>query len=99
MEELTTEQAIQIAESGLWEDLNYRQRAEFQMQADKLAMPFEVFHEAMEKTLSRPVYTHEFGLNYDGLKAELFDGAEPPSLQEIIDMVPAEKRIVLVPES
>ena len=92
--QLTKEQAIEFAESGAWKDMNLRQRAEFQVLQDKLCMPFDIFHEAVEKTLGRPVYTHEFGLNHDGLIAELFEGKEPPTLQEIIEMVPAEKRII-----
>lgn len=93
--QLTKEQAIEFAESGTWKEMSLRQRAEFQMIQDKLCMPFSVFHEAVEKTLNRPVFTHEFGLNYDGLIAELFEGKEPPSLQGIIEMIPAEKRIII----
>ena len=64
-----------------------------------LCMPFDVFHQAVEKTLGRPVYTHEFGLNYEGIKAELLDGADPPSLEDILNLIPEEKRVVvLVPQ-
>lgn len=94
--QLTTEQAIEFANSGAWKEMSFRQRAEFQMLQRKLCMPFEVFHEAVEEALGRPVYTHEFGLNYDGLLAELFEGKEPPTLQEIIEMLPAEKRVIVV---
>jgi hypothetical protein len=93
--QLTKEQAIEFAESGAWKEMSLKHRAEFQMLQDKLCMPFDVFHEAVEKTLGRPVYTHEFGLNRDGLMAELFEGKKPPTLQEIIEMIPAEKRIII----
>ena len=94
--QLSKEQAIEFAESGAWKDMSLRQRAEFQMLQDKLCMPFDIFHEAVEKTLDRPVYTHEFcSMNHDGLIAELFEGKEPPTLQEIIEMIPAEKRIII----
>ncbi len=93
--QLTKEQAIELAENEAWKDMNFRQRAEFQILQDKLCMPFDVFHEAVEETLGRPVYTHEFGLNHDGLMAELFEGKEPPNLQEIIEMIPAQKRIII----
>lgn len=98
MHQLTQEQAIHVGESELWRDLTYRQRAEMQMSQEYLCMDFKVFHEALEKTLGRPVFTHELGLNPDGIKAELFDGAEPPSLKEIMEMVPEEKRIVVEAE-
>ena len=93
--QLTKTQVLEFAKSGAWKEMNFRQRAEFQMLQRLLCMPFDVFQEAMEKTLNRPVYTHEFGLNHDGLSQELFDGKSPPTLQEIIDMIPAEKRIVV----
>ncbi len=93
--QLTKEQAIELYENKAWEGMSLRQRAEFQMLQDKLCMPFDVFHEAVEKILGRPVFTHEFGFNRDGLTAELFEDKEPPTLQEIIEMIPAEKRIII----
>jgi hypothetical protein len=92
---MTKEKAIELGEGGFWKDMTARQIAEFQMMEEKLCMPFDVFHKAMEDTLGRPVYTHEFGLNYTGLKAELFNGASPPTLEDIINMIPADKRIIL----
>ena len=65
---MTKEQAIALAESNFWEGMSHREIAEFQMMEEKLCMPFTVFHEAVEKTLGRPVFTHEFGLNYQGIK-------------------------------
>ncbi len=92
---MTEEQAIKLFESKFWEHLSHRQRAEFQFSEPILCMPFEVFHDAMEKTLDRPVWTREFGLNVDGLKKELFDGASPPTLEDILQLIPEEKRVVL----
>jgi hypothetical protein len=42
MEQLTTEQAIAFAESGAWQLLDIKARALFQMEQDKLCMPFGV---------------------------------------------------------
>lgn len=72
-----------------------RQRAEFQMMQDILCMPFGAFHEAIETTLGRPVFTHEFGLNWEGLKNELFNGAPAPSFDEIINLIPEGKRVLI----
>ncbi len=94
--QLTKEQVIEFYEKETWKELTLKQRAEFQMSQDLLCMPFEIFHEAIEKTLGRPVYTHEFALNIDGLMGELFEGKEPPTLQEIMEMIPEEKRIVIL---
>ena len=59
-------------------------------------MPFDVFHLALEKTIGRPVFTHEFALNLDGLKEELFGEKNPPTLEEILNMIPEDKRIIIL---
>jgi len=93
---MTKDEAIQLANSAFWEGMSYRDRAMFQLFQPLLCMPFGVFHEAMEKALGRPVFTHEFGLNHDGLQAELLGLAPPPTFDQIMDLIPADKRIVLV---
>ena len=92
---MNKEEAIALHNSGFWKHLSFRERAEFQLFEDKLCMPFDIFHEAVEKALERPVYTHEFGLNLDGLKMELMHGTTPPSLQEIMELIPEDKRIII----
>jgi hypothetical protein len=93
---MTKEEAIKLAESKFWEKMSYREIATFQLYEDRLCMPFSVFHEAMEKVLERPVYSHEFGLNREALKRELSGLFPAPTLEEIMNMIPEEKRIVLV---
>jgi hypothetical protein len=93
---VTKEEAIALYDSKFWESMTYEERAKFQLFERKLCMPFGVFHEAIEKTLGRPVYTHEFGLNIDGLKKELLGEAPAPTMEEIINMIPEDKRIVVV---
>ena len=92
---MTEQEAIALHDSGFWEYLSHEERARFQIAEERLCMPFGVFHESVEKTLGRPVWTHEFGLNPEGLKREILDGAEPPTWREIMDLIPEEKRIVL----
>ena len=93
---MTEEQAIGFATEELWKPLSYRQRAELQFTEDRLCMPFAVFHEALEKALDRPVWTHELGLNREGIRAELFQGKPPPTLDEIMGLIPPEKRLIVV---
>ena len=93
---MTKKEALVLYDSGFWKEMTHRERAEFQMFEKRLCMPFSVFHEALEKTLGRPVYTHEFGLNWQGLQDELRGRAGPPSLEEIIEMIPADKRVLIV---
>ena len=92
---MNKEQAIALHDSKFWEAMDHRQRAEFQIFEELLCMPFDVFHKAIETALKRPVWTHEFGLNRDGLKAELLGERPAPSMAEIIDLIPAEKRLVI----
>jgi len=65
---MTENEAIEKAKTKFWLNMTHREIAEFQLYEDKLCMPFEIFHEAIEKTLGRPVFTHEFGVNVEGLK-------------------------------
>lgn len=97
MEQFTQEEAIKFAESKAWEDMTHRQRATFQLYQDKLCMPFSVFHESVEKALGRPVFTHEFGRNVDGLKKELAGLQGAPTLEDVINMIPREKRLLITP--
>lgn len=80
MKQLTKEQAIAFCENKCYEGMSYRQIAEFQIEQDRLCMPFDVFHEAIEKTLGRPVYTHEFAFREE-LRKELYGEKEPPTFE------------------
>jgi hypothetical protein len=93
---MTQDEAIALYESGFWESMSYRDRAVFQMFEERLCMPFGVFHEAIEKALGRPVFTHEFGLNREGLQRELMGEAPAPTFAEVMNLIPAEKRLIVV---
>ena len=97
--QLTEFQARRFAESGSWKILNQRQRALFQLQQDKLCMPFVEFHKAIEQELGRPVYTHEFGLNRWGLLKEVVGEVDPPSLDEILGLLSQDKRIIVLTDN
>jgi len=95
MQQLTKEQAIALGETKFWEKLSKREIASFQLYQDLCCMPFGVFHEAMEHVLGRPVFTHEFA-DRERITAE-FEGHRPrPSFNEILEMIPEAKRIVVV---
>ena len=95
MKEITKKQALMLVKTKFWEEMDYKQIAKFQLFAKRLCMPFSVFHEALEKTLGRPVYTHEMGLNWDGLCKELNGEVPMPTLEEIINLIPEDKRVVI----
>ncbi len=91
---MTKAQAVELYDSGFWKSMSHHEIALFQLHEKLLCMPFGVFHEAVEKAIGRPVYTHEFA-RPDGLKSELLGKKERPSLQEILDLIPEEKRIIV----
>ena len=93
MSGLTKEQAIVLHGSGFWETMTAREIATFQLFERSLCMPFPVFRQALEEALGRPVWTHEMGPNCEGLKAELLGERPAPSFEEIIALIPEEKRL------
>lgn len=89
------DKAIELAESNWWELCDHREIAEFQLFTVELCVPFGVFHEAVEKSLGRPVWTHEFGMNWDGIIAEFLGEKDAPTMEDIINLIPEEKRIII----
>jgi hypothetical protein len=92
---ITKEKAIELGESHWWEFATQREIAEFQMDAQLMCCPFGVFHKAVEDTLGRPVFTHEFDMDWDGIKAEMAGEKPPPTMEQIINLIPEEKRIIV----
>lgn len=70
-DQFTEDQAIEFYDNELWKEMSYLDRALFQINQERLCMPFGVFHEAVEKSLGKPVFTHEFVTRYDELLADL----------------------------
>lgn len=60
VEQLTREQAIEIANSKAWESWSFDEIVKFQLFQECLCMPFDKFQEAVEAVFNRPVFTHEF---------------------------------------
>ena len=97
MKQLTQKQAIAFAESGQWKDFTDEEVVKFQLYQRRLCMDFNRFHEAIGKVLGRPVYTHEFAgeANWQRLIDE-YEGERPaPTFEEIVNMIPEEKRIII----
>ena len=94
MKQLSKEQAIAFAENELYKGWTDRQIAEFQIEQDRLCMPFEVFRKALSNTLGRPVFTHEFAFR-DSLKKELYGEKESSTLEQILSLIPEEKLMLI----
>ncbi len=92
---MTSDEAIELYDTKWWESKSAYEIVKFQLYEPLLCMPFGKFHQALEEALDRPVWTHELALNYEGIKAE-FEGLKPsPSMNEIINLIPEEKRIIV----
>lgn len=96
MKQLTKEQAKKVAESEVWKDWTDEEIVRFQLFQERLCMDFSKFHEAVEKILGRPVFTHELGFNYEGIKQEYLGIKSKPTFDEILNLIPKEKRILIV---
>lgn len=92
---MTRENALKLAGTKFWEKLSDYKIVKFQLFTEKLCMPFDIFHKALEKVLKRPVYTHEFAYA-DSLRAEFLGKKKSPTFQEILDLIPQEKRILVI---
>jgi hypothetical protein len=82
--QLTREEAIAFHDANRWQLMTQEELAVFQLNQQFLAMPFPVFHEAVEKLLGRPVWTHEFA-DSESLLAELAGVIPRPTFGQIVD--------------
>jgi len=94
MEQITREQAIELADSGAWKVWTDEDVVRFQLYQDRLAMDFARFHEALESVLGRPVWTHELA-NRDRIVAEYEGKRDAPTFQEIVELIPEHQRLVV----
>lgn len=92
---MTRENAVALANSEWWKDTPNDAIVSFQLFEDRLCMPFGDFQAAVEKALGRGVWTHEFA-KLENLRAEFLGERPKPTMQEIIEQIPAEKRILFV---
>lgn len=89
------EAAVALFETKWWEGKSDLAIALFQLSTAELCCPFDVFHGAVEKAIGRPVWTHEF-INIDGLYKELTRNQAPPSMDEIMNLLPKDKTLLVV---
>ncbi len=94
MGQITREQAIALATSRWWAGKSARDIVQFQLFESKLCMDFSDFHAAVEEALGRPVFTHEFAWP-ESLRAEFLGDKRAPTFEEIVELIPAEKRLII----
>jgi len=92
---MTKEAAIRLAESGWWREICPEGIVSFQLFEDRLCMDFGDFHQAVEKVLGRPVFTHEFAFA-EKLQKEFLREKPAPTFEEILQLIPENKRILFI---
>lgn len=95
MSNLTKEQAIKLHNTEWWKTASKEDIVKFQLFETRLCCPFDVFQEAVEHVLKRPVWTHEFA-DFKRLQAEYLGDKPAPTFEEILNLIPADKRVVVV---
>jgi hypothetical protein len=91
---LTHEQAVALGKTDWWIGMPTHDIVQFQLFEDRLCMPFGEFQQAVQDALGRPVWTHEFAAP-DLLRAEFLGDRPRPTFEDILNLIPAEKRIVV----
>jgi len=94
MKQLTKKEAIKFEIYEVWKNWTPDQIVKFQLFQKRLCLPWDLFHKSIEEVLGRPVFTHEFTF-HGRLEEEYLGKRDPPTLQEIIELIPEEKRVVI----
>ena len=95
LHKITTDEAKVLIDSKWWLTATPEEIVRFQLFTNLLCLPFDKFHEAIEKCLDRPVWTHEFGLDLDGIQKEFLGEKQAPTMEEIIGKLPKDKIIIV----
>ena len=95
---MTREQAVALFDTLWWIDRDPANIVAFQLFEERLCMPFDKFHEAVETALGRPVWTHEFGSGVKGLREEFLKERPARTFEEIMALIPKDKQILVVHE-
>lgn len=94
IQNLTEQQAIDLYNSNFWETLSNFDRVQFQLFTERLCMPFDIYHKALEIVLKRAVFIHELVISHN-LQQEFLGETPPPTLENIINLIPVEKRMIV----
>jgi hypothetical protein len=95
MKSIGREAAIALAESKWWVGKPARDAALFALQTRELCLPMNDFYGLLHEALDRPVYTHELALNSEGIRQELLGERDAPSFDDILNLIPHDKRVVV----
>jgi len=93
---MTLDEALAKVDTRWWETASDREIVDFQLNEERLCMPFGEFQRAMESVLGRGVWTHEFA-NPQALRDEI-DGKREPldPIDSLAQIIGPSKVIVVV---
>jgi len=90
------EKAWRLAKTEWWKESTPREIVEFQLRTQELCVPIPDLLDALQKTFGRPVLLHELSSsNSTALLDEFYGDKEAPVWQEIINLLPEERRIIV----
>lgn len=90
---ITEEEALAKAKTEWWKRCTPREIALTQLEDNRLCMPFNLFHKAVEDALGRPVYTCEFA-DPDLLLKELHGQVPKATLSDVLSKLPNDKPVI-----
>jgi len=93
--QLTKTQAVAFIETKAYEDLTYKQIADFQILQERVCVPFSVYHGAATEATGRCIMSDELyhPLGMKGIIIDLMKKAPISTFDEIMELIPAGKRI------
>jgi hypothetical protein len=86
MKQLTKEEAIEMHDGDTWKDWSDEQIVAFQLDQERVCIPWDVFKEAMSNMLGRPILTTEFA-DRETLRAELEGILPPPTFKQQVEQI------------
>lgn len=87
------ENAIDLAATEWWKGKSAYEIVKFQLFTNELCMPLDVFYRSLNEHFKRSVFNIE--LAGDDLLLEFLGEKDPPTIEEIIAIIPEEKRIII----
>lgn len=95
MKQFTQFQAFKIRRSEAWKKIPPDGIVKLQLWQEYRLMPFEIFQLSMTSVLNRVVEAKEL-IDLDDIRIEYLKGSEPPTFEEIMDLLPPTVRRNLI---
>jgi hypothetical protein len=92
--QMTCEEAVLFADRQMWKFMSDRAIFELQINQRLCCMDFGEFHRCTEAMLGRPVWSHEFA-HPENLIAEYQRKMTPPTMEDTMAQLPAERTVVI----